>query len=341
MSAEVEMLAAPVLPGLSPPPVSRAPDPRRSGVALPKGAMVLSPAPVPLWRCAFPALPAGPGSSGTPVSERRSTMCALFRVSVVLIVLVGLVTAWGEPVVIVGELDDGIPDPSPLRPELPNAEILETVTHQLADRKITIHRIKDPNWPNPPPPVPRMTELSPEEMEAFRNSPEVQQWLQAADNSTHLFIFATVVDHRATLLRWWHDGAEYRAWSNANWLYLTGFSECRKGDRSFLPLLAAVDIDSARLPEDSPYRIPEDLPAEPGSYYVIHGDLANAAAFEGITALHELYRSDYDRLKAAYELRKENRQAYEAALRANPPVPEDIVLYYSKMLPEQSEGGSR
>jgi hypothetical protein len=84
-----------------------------------------------------------------------------------------------------------------------------------------------------------------------------------------MFISATVVDHRATLVRWWHDGAEYRAWSNANWLYLTGFADCKEGDRRFSTLLLAWNTYSAQLPEDSPYRIPEDLPATPGAYRVI------------------------------------------------------------------------
>lgn len=256
------------------------------------------------------------------------------------------VPAQDEPVTIVGELADGTPAPPAPKPELPEVEIRETLVHQLADRKITINRIKDPGLPDPRPKLPKTTELTEEEIEAFRNSPEVQRWIEEASKVTHLFITGAVVDHRATLIRWRYDGTEYRAWSNANWLYLSGFGECQKGDRRFSTLLLAWNSSSEHLPEDSPYRIPEDLPETPGTYRVIQGDLTNAEAFEGITALHELYRSDFARLKEAYELREQRRKEREAELRANPPVPVDIVLHYWKVQPKRTQparpkGGSR
>lgn len=155
-----------------------------------------------------------------------------------------------------------------------------------------------------------------------------------------------MIDQRATLVRWWHDGTEYQAWSNANWLYLTGFADCKKGDRRFSTLLLASNMNSAQLPEDSPYRIPEDLPATPGTYRVVQGDLTNTEAFVGISALHELYQSDFARLKEAYELREQRRLERQAELLANPPKPKDIVLHYWKVepkkeAPERPKGGAR
>lgn len=256
------------------------------------------------------------------------------------------VPAQEEPVTIVGPLADGTPAPPAPKPELPEVEIRETKVVQLADRKVTINRIKDPGLPDPRPTPPKTIGLTTEEIEAFRNSPEVQRWIEEAAKTTHLFISATVVDHRATQIRWWHDGAEYRAWSNANWLYLTGFGECQKGDKRFSTLLMAGNIDSGWLPEDSPLRIPDDLPETPGTYQLIQGDITNAEAFEGINALHELYRSEFARLKEAYELREQRRQEREAELRANPPKPKDIVLHYWKVEPKKEaptrpKGGGR
>ena len=257
-----------------------------------------------------------------PVKMPRTFLCAVALLTALLV----SVSTWGDPVVIVGDLDDGSARPPAPSSQLPDVEIRGSVTHQLADRKITIGRIADPNPLALPPALPETT--------------EVEQGMEDAAPTTPLFLSATVVDHRATLLRWWHDGVEYRAWSNANLLYLTGFTEFRKGDQSFLPLIATANIDSARLPEDSAFSIPGDLPADPGTYQVIQGDVANIAAFEGVTALHELYQSDYTRLKEAYELREKSRQVREAALRTSPSVPEDIILYYWKMQPQRREGGS-
>lgn len=237
------------------------------------------------------------------------------------------------PVTIVGELSDGTPPPQAPKPipKLPPVKIRETKVVQLPDRQVTIHRIADPGLPDPRPKLPERREFSAEEIEAFRNSPQVQQGLNEAAKTTHLSISATVVDGRATLLRWWHDGAEYQAWSNSDWMILTGFAECQKGDKRFVTILMAGQMSSANLPADSPYRIPDDLPAEPGTYRITQGDLANTEAYEGITALHELYRSDYARLKQAYDLRELRRKNREAALRANPPQPEDVVLHFWKV----------
>jgi len=252
-----------------------------------------------------------------------------------------IATAQDAPVTIVGELSDGTPPPPAPEPELPPVEIRETKVVQLPDRQVTIHRIADPGLPDPRPKIPERQVMTAEEIDAFRNSPQVQQWLEQAAKTTHLFISATVVDDRATFLRWWHDGAEYQAWSNSDWMILTGFAECQKGDRHFVSLLMAGRMGSANLPADSPYRIPADLPAEPGTYRITQGDLTNAEAYGGITALHELYRSDYARLKQAYDLREQRRKEREAALRANPPVQEDIVLHYWKVQPKRRLGNTK
>jgi hypothetical protein len=271
--------------------------------------------------------------------------CSIPLAIVAVLGLPLIATAQNDPVTIVGELSDGTPPPPAPKPELPPVEIRETKVVQLPDRQVTIHRIADPGLPDPRPKLPERQAMSAEEIEAFRNSPAVQQWLEKAAKTTHLFISATVVDDRATFLRWWHDGAEYQAWSNSDWMILTGFAECQKDDKRFISLLMAGRMSSVTLPADSPYRIPDDLPAEPGAYRITRGDLANPEAYEGITALHELYRSDYTRLKQAYDLREERRKEREAALRANPPVPEDIVLHYWKVQPKRrlgnAEGGAQ
>lgn len=97
-------------------------------------------------------------------------------------------TAQDSPVTIVGELADGTPAPPAPKPELPEVEIRETKVVQLPDRQVTIHRIADPGLPYPRPKIPEQQEMSAEEIEAFRDSPEVQQWLEQAAKTTHLFI---------------------------------------------------------------------------------------------------------------------------------------------------------
>lgn len=216
--------------------------------------------------------------------------------------------------------------------------IRETKVVRFPDRKVTIHSIANPGLPAPRPRLPERQELSQEEIDAFRDSPEVRQWLEEAAKTTHLFISATVIDGRATFLRWWHEGAEYQAWSNADWMLLTGFTKFRKGDKRFVSLLMAGRLNSEQLPAESRYHIPEDLPVEQATYRITQGSLTDGEAYEGITALHELYRSDYTRLKRAYDFRELRRMERQAALRANPPEPEDIVLHYWKVQPKRRLG---
>ena len=71
---------------------------------------------------------------------------------------------------------------------------------------------------------------------------------------------------------------------------------------------------------------------------VMVGDLTNAEAFAGINAFHDLYRSDYPRLKAACDLREQRQRQRQAELAANPPRPEDITIHYWKVQPEKKGG---
>ncbi len=241
---------------------------------------------------------------------------------------------------IVGGIADGTPHPPAPKPEFPEVEVRETLVHELPDRKLTINRVTDPGLPSPRPAVPERKEWTPEQVEAFRNQPHVREWIEKAGRTTHLFISATVVDGRATFLRWWHQGKEYQAWSNADWMILTGFADWEKGNRRYSSLLMAGRLNSAKLPSDSMFQIPADLPAEPGTWRVVQGD-DDAEAYHGITGLHELYRNDYAKLKQAFDLREQRRKQRETELRLNPHVPEDFVLNYWKVQTKRQIGGNK
>jgi len=98
-------------------------------------------------------------------------------------------SAQDGPVTIVGELSDGTPSPPAPKPELPPVEIRETKVVQLPDRQVTIHRIADPGLPDPRPKLPERQEMSAEQIDAFRNSPAVQQWLEEAAKTNPPFHF--------------------------------------------------------------------------------------------------------------------------------------------------------
>jgi hypothetical protein len=240
-----------------------------------------------------------------------------------------------ERATIVGSIADGTHLPMPMR-VLPAVEVRESSVCQLPDRKITFNRIANPGLPSPRPAILAQNERSPEQIEALRNSPEFQKRIKESARTTYLSISATVVDHRATFLRWWHAGKEYRAWSNADWMILTGFTDWQKDNRRFSSFLAAGRLDSTKLPADSMFRIPDDfLPEEPGTYRVIQGD-SDPEAYIGMTGLHELYLNNYARLKIDLDLREQRRKEQQDELRRNPPKPQNIVLNYWKVKPQKN-----
>ena len=261
------------------------------------------------------------------------------HIQYVIALLLPMAAMADDRATIIGGIADGTPPPPAPVKELPEVEVRETVIRELPDRIVTINRVADPKLPDPRPKLPVRNDLNSEEIEAFRASPEVQAWLEQQAKTTHMFISATVIDRRATLLRWWHDGAEYQAWSNADWMILTGFSNFEKKDHHYTALLMAGRINSAALPPESSYRIPENLPEHPGTFIITQGDQTNHGAISGIAALHEIYRNDYARLAAAYELRERRQIEREAELKANPPAPQDVVLHYWKVQPERPRRG--
>ncbi len=242
----------------------------------------------------------------------------------------------GQQAVILGEISDGTPPPPAPKPELPEFEILETAERQLPDRSLTVHRVKNPGLPRPEPAAAGTAGLSPEQVGALRDTSARREWLAQREKTTIVFLSATIVDGRATLLRWWHEGGTWQAWSNIDFNDLTGFGSYAKGDRLFALFLGVGNLNSASLPAHSPFRIPPDLPAGPPVFRVIQGDPNDAEALLPVAALHEIHANESARLRQARILREQRKREREAELLANPPVPEGIVLYHWKVQPAKS-----
>lgn len=119
--------------------------------------------------------------------------------------------AQDAPAVILGNLSDGTLPPPATKPALPDFEIRESFEARLSDRNISIHRVKNPGLPDP---VPVKESLfAAREVGAWRNSAQFLEWRARREKTTDLWLSASVVEHRATLLRWHHDGNEFLAWS--------------------------------------------------------------------------------------------------------------------------------
>ena len=256
--------------------------------------------------------------------------------------------------------------PEPVEPPAPPVlPVREAIEYELIDegRSIILQRVEPPEFVPPPPPAPAP--------EIDRSSPEFQAMLAAArakwQARTFVPLSVTVYDHRISCLRWWqktqptaeeeiqaltsprpprmrvvggemssNPGVEFEVWSSIDWNCFRDVWAIEAGGVRYEFLASIGDVDTIRPTRfgREPLAIPEHppLPAEDTAFVVAKGDAADADALAFLTAMHEIYRTDSQRLWAEYEARQQARRDYAAWLEANPPPPRDTVLLYSNIV---------
>ena len=251
---------------------------------------------------------------------------------------------------IIGPLADGsVSLPAPV-PPLPNFKIKSTTSSKIIREEpsgvpglpplrkrvtATVHLVEDPHLSATPPPLPPVDMSDPEAL-ARRIA------LAAHDKKTKfVFLSATVYDHQRTLLIWNPIGAPatvMTAWSNIDFNYMSGFtSYTYKGCTYSLLLMLGNEFtivrERAAQRTGRPYIRPvfPVLPTDAPGFVVTQGDTGDAQAMDVISGLHELYKVEGTRLKAAYEARAKASIEREAYLRANPPQPKDVTIHVWKM----------
>ena len=268
----------------------------------------------------------GPIADGTPSPPAPEPQLPDFRVKRTLVKRV------------MREEPSGVPDLKPVRK-------LVTATMQL---------VEDPHLPAPPPPPPPLD----------INDPAVLAWKAKVgalyQKTEFVFVSATVYDHQRTLLRWWPNRdpdaemtmklapvpvlgrwpngdplVEVTAWSNIDFNHLCGFSDYTYNGRRYSLVMGVGNQNTDTMEKWAQrsgrvYSPPEfpDLPADGPGFVVTKGDTSDTHAMEIMTGLHELYKVEGARMKAAYEAREQASIEREAYLRANPPQPQDVVIRF-------------
>jgi hypothetical protein len=226
---------------------------------------------------------------------------------------------------LVSPVADGTPAlPAPPK-ELPAFTVRSTTVRQLQDRKIIMQRISDPGLPDPPPPPPPATK---EVLEALRASPEWQKRIADHKESKLILLSASVVDGKATFVRWYHDGEEFQAWSNVNFNHLSGFAEFESGRKRYHFIMAVGDISTAKGSKSEWPGKPPELGVDYPAFTLIKGDKSMGDALAMMIALHDLYENEQDKLVNAHKSRLRASTEREAWLRANPPQPQDTVIQF-------------
>ena len=240
---------------------------------------------------------------------------------------------------IIGNIPDGTPPlPQPPKPKfiVPARDILATTTQQQGGRTITLNRIKPIALPPPPEPAPPSADFDNTALRERLAENRAEQ-----PKTDLIFLSATVYRSQnvppRSLVRYWAGGkgGQIAFWSSADFALISGihcFSDSAATIHSLLMGWGYVDTSlmaarfAARGREYHPPDIPS-FPDGPATFTIVGEQPADEILFS-IQSLHDLYNSEYARLKTAMEGRERARIEREAYLKANPPQPKDIVLNF-------------
>lgn len=253
-----------------------------------------------------------------------------------------------ETAAITSPISDGKASPPSPPPVLPDFEVKSTVVREMevvepppmsglppvtGTITTTVHLVEDPKLPDPPPPVAahqpfpagRLAELS----KNYRASRFVS-------------VSAMVYEGPRTRLRCYSNGHPEKAvtvWSNVDFMYFSGFSAFEvngaDGDvRKYNLFMSLYGADMrkraalmARLGREY---VPPVIPALPDGdpAFVVEGDAPDADSLQIVEDLHQLYRSEGVRMKAAYLARMRAQEEQRAYFLAHPPVPKDVNVSF-------------
>jgi len=257
---------------------------------------------------------------------------------------VGMVMA-DESAVLIGPVADGSPQPpvpETVKPEIRPEDVISTKVTDLGDRKITIRKIVPLELPQVP-----EAAVSGEARVASRAGN------QAIPERVVLMMSVSV--HRSesypgkvrTLFRWWSQDRtrEFQAWSNVDGCWLSGFGEFKAGGKQYalVFVIGEQDVDkiaAAMARHGAAYtslQIPE-LPQD-GPAFVVTSGSPTPDEVAPIQAVHNLIRNEGERLRLAYEGRKQAEKARAQEEKTHPQKPKDIVLNCWRIeKPKKEEG---
>jgi hypothetical protein len=240
---------------------------------------------------------------------------------------------------IIGNIPDGTPPlPQPPKPKfiVPARDILATTTQQQGGRTITLNRIKPIALPPPPEPAPPSADFDNTALRERLAENRAEQ-----PKTDLIFLSATVYRSQnvppRSLVRYWAGGkgGQIAFWSSADFALISGihcFSDSAATIHSLLMGWGYVDTSlmAARFAARGREYHPPDIPSftDGPATFTMAGEQPADEILVSIQSLHDLYNSEYARLKTALEGRERARIEREAYLKANPPQPKDIVLNF-------------
>jgi hypothetical protein len=222
--------------------------------------------------------------------------------------------------------------------------------------KMTVQRVANPGLTDPPPPLPS---LPPDDPAVIARLQELRETYRGTDL---VFLSASVhmenrdAQEARTLLRIYPNGQVGKvvvAWSNVNFLHLTGQGGYRvnygDGTQQDVGILMGIrpwyTETVRRMAERAAqagreYHEPEipelpDLATAGPDFLVIEGD-DDSPAMDVLEQLHDLFEGSGKKLKDQYVARELARAERKAFLLANPPKPKDVTVRVWRRTPTRN-----
>ncbi len=212
------------------------------------------------------------------------------------------------------------------------SKIVDSITYDLGDRLLTVQELTKDALPMPlPPPVitpapttPRRI-VRPTQSHGFLNV-GVHVYKRANQPTRSLIHYHTSGQAEAITF-----------WSAADWSLIAGIGNLTAPDGKIWHLMcmpSIYDLDRKIFRQQmQPPAIPE-MPAGATTYQVVSGN-PTAEQMAPIALFHAYYDAHLSELQTAYQARVVEQQRLAAEAKANPPVPEDIVVQYRVLEPAE------
>ena len=222
--------------------------------------------------------------------------------------------------------------------------------------KMTIQKVANPGLTDPPPPLPSLPPDDPAVLARLQELRETYRGTELVFLSASVYMENVGAENARTLLRIYPNGEvgkEIVAWSNVNFLHLTGPGGYRvnyaDGTQQDIGILMGISPMYAqtmrRMAERAAqagreYHEPEipklpDLAEAGPDFLIVEGD-DESPAMDVLEQLHDLFEGSGEKLKDQYLAREKAREERKAYLLANPPKPKDLKVRVWRRTPTQN-----
>ncbi len=252
-----------------------------------------------------------------------------------------------------------IPKPDPIdfkvlssrttRQEVTKAPEISGLPPVTGKINVTVQLVEDPKLPEPPPSIPAPPATDPA---VIARRAEMRKNYRA---TRHVFLSATVHDHKRTLLEIYPSGQlnnVITAWSNIDFNHISNFTSYRVKDATdgtFQNISLIMGIGNTATQRWSAlaakrglkYQAPEiptmpDLAVGGPSFILVKGE-ADSPTMDTLEQIHDLYRKEGTKMEAAYHVRLQAHEERKAYLLAHPEKPKDVSIQFWKQdAPQES-----